>query len=264
MSDTGVRAMEEMLYSSRPTRKSWDEVSQDIYKQWRPKNAPHHSIISLTGGGKSYLYTRGLLPMRGWRRCLILDGKGDDDTLEGVGKRVRQIPNDDPWMRNRNKPDSLWYRLIIHDDYSRARDQVRDALAHCYKQGNWTIFVDETRQLTDPRAPSYNLRSYVEQLWLRGRSRGVEVVGATQAPRWMPSSFYDQPSFVWIGRINDERAHQRLREIGGLRRDHLGVIQRLQKREFLVVGNGGDYTAITRIPDLTKRKAQSGRQHTKS
>lgn len=250
-----VVAMEQMLYADRIQRKHWDEVSMDVFKRWKPKNAPHHSIISLTGGGKSYLYTRGLLPMRGWRRCLILDGKGDDETLEGVGHSVRRIPTNDPWMRNRRQPDSLWYKLVIYDDYVKARAQVQEALAHVYKQGNWTIFVDETRQLTDPRAPSFNLRSYVEQLWLRGRSRGVEVVGATQAPRWMPSSFYDQPSFVWIGRINDERAHQRLREIGGLKRGHLGVIQRLQKREFLVVGDGGDYTAITKIPDLQKRKA---------
>lgn len=256
--DPGLKGMEDILYADRIPRKHWDEVSMDIFKRWKPKNSPHHSIISLTGGGKSYLYTRGLLPMRGWRRCLILDGKGDDETLEGVGKQVRALPANDPWVRNRREPDSLWYRLAIYDDPDKARVQVKEALQHIYKQGDWTLFLDETRQLTDPRAPSFNLRSYVEQIWLRGRSRRVEVVGATQAPRWMPSSFYDQPSFVWIGRINDERAHQRLREIGGLKRTHLPVIANLQKREFLVVGDGGDYTAITKIPDLTKRKAGNG------
>jgi hypothetical protein len=243
--------MERMLREADPIpHRPWEEVRKDIYDRWKPNDAPHHSIICLTGGGKSYLYTRGLLPMRGFRRCLILDVKGDDETLEGVGQRVRQVPNSDRWGRDRRKPDSLWYRLIIHDDPKKAQEQVRGALAHVYKQGDWTIFVDETRHLTDPRAPSLGLRSYVEQLWLKGRSRRVEVVGATQAPRWMPSSFYDQPSFVWIGRINDERAHQRMREIGGLKRGHLGIIQKLQKREFLVVGDSGDYTAITKLPDL--------------
>jgi hypothetical protein len=242
-----------MLQVERIPHKSWDEVRYDIYRAWRPKDSPHHSIISLSGGGKSYLATRGLLPMRGWRRNLIIDVKGDDETLKDVGKRVRELPKNDPWFRKRKQPDSLWYRLVVHDDWARAREQVKKALDQTYRQGNWTIFVDETRNLTDPRVPSLNLRNYVEQIWLRGRSRGVELVAMTQAPRWVPSSFYDQPSFVWIGRINDERAHQRLREIGGLRRSHLGVIQRLQKREFLVVGNGGDYTAITRIPDLAQR-----------
>jgi hypothetical protein len=143
---------------------------------------------------------------------------------------------------------------MIYEDWTKAREQVKTALANVYKQGQWTIFVDETRHLTDPKVPSLNLRSYVEQIWLRGRSRGVELVSMTQAPRWVPSSFYDQPSFVWIGRINDERAHQRLREIGGLKRPHLGVIQQLQRREFLVIGDSGDYTAITKVPDLSKGK----------
>lgn len=253
----GTREMMRLLdYGEveRIQRKPWDEVKFDIYKRWRPTNSPHHSIISLTGGGKSYLATRGLLPMRGWRRTLIIDNKGDDETLRDVGRNIRQVPKHDPWFRRKKEPDSLWYHLKVSEDWTKARDQVRDALATCYKQGNWTIFVDECRYLTDPRVPSLNLRNYVEQIWLRGRSRGVEMVSMTQAPRWVPSSFYDQPSFVWIGRINDERAHQRLREIGGLKRQHLGIIQQLQRREFLVVGDGGDYTAITKVPDLAKGK----------
>lgn len=249
--------LENMLYPERIPHKSWDEVRQDIYGRWHPKQAPHHSIVCITGGGKSYLYTRGLLPMRGWRRNVIIDIKGDDETLEDVGKRVRQLPNKEHWYdklnRKHNEPDSQWYRLVVYDDWEKAREQVRKALAQTYSQGNWTIYIDETRHLTDPRVPSLNLRNYLEQIWMRGRSRGVEVVASTQAPRWVPSSFYDQPSFVWIGRINDERAHQRLREIGGLRRTHLPIIQRLQKRQFLVVGDGGDYTAITKVPDLAKQ-----------
>lgn len=250
-----LTALEQAAVAERIPHLPWEEVSKDIFRMWKPKDAPHHSIVCLTGGGKSYLYTRGLLPMRGWRRCLIIDVKGDDPTLEGVGHRVRQIPKHDPWTLQERKADSLWYRLIVHDDAAKAQAQVREALAHVYRQGNWTIFTDETRHLTDPRAPSLNLRTYLEQIWLKGRARGVEIVGATQAPRWMPSSFYDQPSFVWIGRINDERAHQRMREIGGLKRGHLSVIQRLQKREFLVVGNGGDYIAVTKLPDMLKKES---------
>jgi DNA helicase HerA-like ATPase len=247
-----LRDMEDLLYVNQIPRKPWQEVKFDIYNRWKPKDSPHHSIISLSGGGKSYLATRGLLPMRGWRRNLIIDVKGDDDTLKDIGRPVKQLPRKDPAFRKRSDPDSLWYRLVVSDDWAKAREQVRQALDQVYRQGNWTVYLDETRNLTDPRVPSLNLRNYVEQIWLRGRSRGVELVSMTQAPRWVPSSFYDQPSFVWIGRINDERAHQRLREIGGLRRSHLPLIASLEKREFLVVGDGGDYTAITKVPDLAK------------
>lgn len=245
--------LEKMLYADRIPRKPWEEVKFDIFKKWKPNDSPHHSIICLSGGGKSYLATRGLLPMRGHQKALIIDVKGDDPTLRDVGKPIRVIPKNEPWFSKRKQPDRLWYRLVVHEDFQKAREQVKQALATAYAQGNWTIFVDETRNLTDPRIPSLNLRSFVEQIWLRGRSRGVQMVAMTQAPRWVPSSFYDQPSFVWIGRINDERAHQRLREIGGLKRGHLGIIQRLQKREFLVVCDSGDYTVITKVPDLVRK-----------
>src|SRR6516165_11641041 len=89
--------LERMLLVERIPHKPWNEVKFDIYKRWRPKDSPHHSIISLSGGGKSYLATRGLLPMRGWRRNLIIDVKGDDETLKDVGKRVRELPKNDPW-----------------------------------------------------------------------------------------------------------------------------------------------------------------------
>lgn len=252
--DQELVELEALLSAGEIKHRPWEQVKKDIYARWKPREAPHHSIVCITGGGKSYLYTRGLLPMRGWRKAAIIDIKGDDETLEDVGRPVRQLPDKERWAspRQRREPDFQWYRLVVHDDHRKAREQVQQAFEHIYRQGNWTVFVDETRHLTDPRPPSLNLRNYVEHLWLKGRSRGVEVVGATQAPRWVPSSFYDQPSFVWIGRINDERAHQRLREIGGLRRGHLGVIQRLQKRQFLVVGDGGDYSAITRVPDLAR------------
>lgn len=251
------RELEDMLLVDKIPHKSWNEVKHEIYDRWKPDDAPHHSIICITGGGKSYLYTRGLLPMRGWRKNVIIDIKGDDKTLDGVGRRVRQLPQSPRhhfWQKETQKPSREWYRLVVYDDWNRAREQVRDALARAYAEGDWTIYIDETRHLTDGREPSLGLRPYVEQVWLRGRSRRVEVVAATQAPRWVPSSFYDQPSFVWIGRINDERAHQRLREVGGLRRSHLPIIQRLQKRQFLVIGDGGDYTAITRVPDLAKQR----------
>jgi hypothetical protein len=232
-------------------RKHWDEVAADIRRMWKPLDSPHHSIIGLGGSGKTYLTTRGILPLRENKRVLIVDVKGDDPTLKGIGKPVRRLPRGRPWWKNavgRKDPKDEWYRLIVENNWDHARAQVRHALQQVYSQGSWTVVLDETRHLTDPRPPTLNLRPEVEQIWLRGRSREIELVAMTQGPRWVPGSFYDQPSFVWIGRVNDEVAQKRLREIGGLKRAHLPAIQGLHKREFLVIGDGGDYTAITRIP----------------
>src|SRR6516225_239340 len=128
MSTVELGDLESILNIERIPHRSWDEVRKDVFKQWNPRDRPHHSIISITGGGKSYLATRGLLPMRGWRKVLIIDNKGDDETLRDVGKRIRQIPKRDPYLRNRKQPDSLWYRLMVSDDWGKGREQVKEAL----------------------------------------------------------------------------------------------------------------------------------------
>lgn len=228
---------------------SWDVVAKELDGMWAFDNAPHHSIIGLTGSGKSYLATRGILPLVEHDKVLIIDNKGDDPTLRGIGKPVKQLPHPTvvKWkMRQRDrKPRDLWYRLVVTDDWTAARIQVKDAIERVWNDQRWVVVLDETRSLTDPREPGLRLRAYCELIWTKGRSRQVPLIAMTQAPSWVPASFYDQPSFVWIGRINDEDKQKRLREIGGLSRAHLPVIQNLKKRQFLLVAEGGDFMAIT-------------------
>ncbi len=230
-------------------RLTWDQVSRELDVKWVPKEAPHHSVIGLTGSGKSYLVTRGLMPMIAYDRALIIDVKGDDPTLAGYGKVVKTFPHSLVTRSVERKKKRVvgdnWYRLKVSGNRAEGREQVRKALANAYKEGRWFVIVDETRYLTDPRDPSLGVRSFVEQLWMRGRSKEVSLVAMTQSPKWVPSSFYDQPSFVWIGRVNDEDAQKRLREVGGLSKQHLPVIASLKKREFLLVAEGGDFQAIT-------------------
>lgn len=229
-------------------RLPWETVRSTVDKMWIPKTSPHHSIVGQTGAGKSYFVANGILPLVEHDRVLIIDVKGDDPTLKDIGKKVREIPA--AWksrLKWEDKPRDEWYRLVCYDDWNKAKKQVGQALQRVYKEGNWIVVLDETRFLTDPRIPSLGLRPEVEQLWLRGRSREVCLIAGTQSPKWVPSSFYDQPSFVWIGRLNDEDAQKRLREIGGLSKQHLPVITALKKREWLLIADGGDQVAITGI-----------------
>lgn len=235
-------------------RLPWADVRKSIDKLWVPTQAPHHSIIGLTGSGKSYFTTRALLPLVEYDNVLIIDNKGDDPTLRGIGKAVKMLPSKlqrDLIRRKRDmKPRELWFRLVAHDDFGAAREQVDQALETVWKEGKWAVVIDETRALTDSRTPpSLNLRARIEQMWLRGRSREICVIAMTQSPKWVPSSFYDQPSFIWIGRVNDEEAQKRLREIGGIDRAMFPVIKSLRKREFLLVAEGGDIMAVTGVND---------------
>lgn len=236
-------------------RVHWDNIHERVGGFWLPGDAPHHAIVSQTRGGKSYLIGNGILEHKTRERVLIIDVKGDDPTYAEIGNPVDKIPRKftrsfNDWL-SEEKPKEHWYRLVVREDWKDAREQVAKALAECYREHDWTIVLDETRALTDPRPPGLNLSPLVEQLWLRGGSKGINVVAATQGPRWVPRSFYEQAQFHWIGRIEDEDSQKRLREIGGMERYHLPVIKGLQRHHFIYTDNlaedGVRFRGITKV-----------------
>lgn len=233
----------------------WEEVHERVGGFWVPNEAPHHAIVAQTRGGKSFLIGNGILQHKQRERVVIIDVKGDDPTYAEIGNPVDKIPSKfyrstNEWL-SEEKPREHWYRLVVRENWDDARKQVAKVLADCYKEHDWTIVLDETRALTDPRPPGLNLSPLVEQLWLRGGSKGISVVAATQGPRWVPRSFYEQAQFHWIGRIEDEDSQKRLREIGGMERHHLPTIKSLQRHHFIYTDNldedGIRFRGITKV-----------------
>lgn len=187
---------------------------------------------------------------------LIIDVKGDDPTLEeegGFGETCTMLPAR-PWRQinlwlSGQKEEESWFRLNVLEDWNEARNQVQKAIRRATKEGGWTVYIDETRALTDPAPPSLRLRPEIEDLWLRKGSRGICVVAATQGPRFVPRSFYDQPQFHFIGQVEDEDSQKRLREIGGFERWHFQQIKTLPKHHFIYTDNQEDkrFRAITKV-----------------
>lgn len=233
----------------------WDGVRSYVDRMWDPENCPHHSIIGLTGSGKSYLAINGILkPMCALDRVLIIDSKGGGDKLvAAVGKKVSEIPRD-TWYNGlwRRKDESYrnWFRLEVDHNRLRAREQVRTALSRVYKEGNWVVFIDEIHHITGPVGPNsacLGLGGWVDQIYRMGRVRHVSIVASTQAPRYVPTSFYDQAGFAWIGRLRDEDKQKRLLEIGGLSKKELPYIASLKRREWLLSADNGEYFARTKV-----------------
>jgi hypothetical protein len=218
-------------------------VLRRVDRLWVPKQAPHHSIMGQQGSGKSYLITRGLLPLVARNNVLTIDSKGGDETLLGnCGRIVKNLPGRTRKLSTERKPKENWYHLIVSENRGEAREQVANALDLIYKEGDWTVVIDETRAISDPRSPGLGLQPLLDRLWLRGRSRGINVIAGTQAPRWVPTSFYDQCNFVWCSRIRDQRAHQRVMEIGSMTRDHIPVLAAIRKRQWLFMDDEEDET----------------------
>lgn len=235
----------------------WNSVRSYINKVWDPENCPHHSVIGTTGSGKSHLVIKGILPLLQHDRVLIIDSKrGKDKLVSSVGKPVTELPRR-TWYsgmgRRRDEPQVNWFRLVVHhgaQNREAARSQVRSTLARVYSEGNWVVVIDEIHHITGPLGPNSStlgLGSWVDEIYRMGRTQGVSLVASTQSPRYVPSSFYDQASFAWIGRIRDEDKQKRLLEIGGLSKKELPYIASLQRRQWLLSADNGEYFARTQV-----------------
>lgn len=231
----------------------WSVIRGRLQEFWDAREAPHISILAQTRAGKSFLVRHGIFPLCRWDRALIIDVKGDDPTLAGWGKPVREIPGRMHSMKRlirEDRPEDNWFRLIVHDDWVTARDQVGEALSRVYDEGDWVVYTDELRAIVEPSEPGLRLRGLWERMVLRGGSRGIASVNASQEPKWCPSSFYTQSNFYAFSRIEDDLAHKRLAEIGSAKQiiPHVKVIPR---RRWLWMDNvdvsGDRYWANTKV-----------------
>lgn len=237
----------------------WPEVHRFVNQMWDPENTPHHSVIGLTGSGKSYLCINGLLrPMCSMDRVLIVDVKRNDRLVASVpGTSVTSLPHK-TWDTRKREPYDNWFRLVVHDQFhdegrAKAREQVKEAIHRVYREGDWVVYFDEIQDVGGIRQPNLGLGNYIDELYRKGRSRHISVLASTQAPRYVPTSFYDQADFAWIGRLSDEDKQKRLREIGGVPKEALPVIQNLQKRWWLLSAENGEHFMTTTVKVREKR-----------
>lgn len=232
--------------------KEWPEVHKFVDTMWDPENNPHHSIIGLTGSGKSYLGINGILkPMCSNDRVLIIDTKRNDKLVASIGKPVEAIPPK-TWPTRKREPRDAWFRLVVHDQFrtegrQKAKQQVFTALERVYNEGDWVVYCDELQDIGGRQQPNLGLAMHLDELYRKGRSRHLSVVANTQAPRNVPTSFYDQASFMWMGRLGDEDKQKRLREIGGLPKDALHVVSSLEQRHWLLCADNGMHFMRTKV-----------------
>jgi hypothetical protein len=223
---------------------------------WKPGD--HVSVFAPTDSGKTYLVVRGLLPL--WPEdypCLVIDVKGDDPSLRGVGKPVDKLPGG---AQRRYLEHRQCYRLVVREtaskeDRERAQRKIIAALRTARAERGWIIEINEVRALSDARPPALGLAPYLEQLWLRGRPH-VTLIAETQRPAFVPGSMYDQPTHVYIGQILDKRARDRLHEIGGHTDQIEAGISQLQEYEFVYVNRKTKAVEIVKLPPGLDRAAR--------
>lgn len=209
----------------------WKDLREQIKEELTADldRGNHFSLIAPTGQGKTTLATKGLIPMfEGIADVLLIDSTADPK-LAKYGKPYRKV----------GRIDGI-RRLTINDLRFDSATKVRKALERAYKQGEVVVIFDEVRHICDRKY--LGLQAAAESLWLFSRKRRNIVGGLTQAPRYVPSAFYDQSKLHFIFKIRDRRAMLRLAEIGGDYDAIKAIAPTLQKYEFAYVNADGDVT----------------------
>lgn len=238
----------------RLNRVSWRQHVAYLSRVWQPggrtpdnpeaNTSPHVSLIAPTGEGKTYLVTRGLLPLWGDDyRVLFVDCKDDDPILEGYATKVRSFPG----QIRQSLQSKQWYRLKIPSRFTKAtktqqQNILFQALRRSYLQKDWLLIIDELRVPL-----RLGLEDFLVEIWERGRSQRVTMIADTQAPRWMPGHFYDQPGHLYIGSTMDQRTRIRLKEIAGNSKAIVDAMPQLRPFEFIYVGEKGRKMEIVKV-----------------
>lgn len=200
--------------------------------QWVWRQGEHITLVGPTGSGKTSLEL-AILPRRDY--ILFLSTKRIDDTQEALKKqgfKVIHSPKElhpdiaprvilrPPWPKDANAKQLKSLHASV----------FQEALMQVFREGYWTVVMDEARYLTH----DLGLSDEAQLLWLQGRSLRITVVAGTQRPRWIPLEAYDQATHLFFWRDPDLDNVRRIAEMAGLnQREVLEVVLNLREAEIL-------------------------------
>ena len=211
----------------------WGEMNvlfgEEVREFRKNKSGIHVALMATTRGGKTTLATGGGTGtgiLSHFPDCLILDSTGDPGPIKDYGEPVKRFGS----IRGHQ-------RLTVHDMSGKSREKIFRYVNRAVGQKHVAIYVDELRQIVDKKF--FDLGKTMDHVWLFCAKRGTSLIGASQAPRWLPSSFYDQSKVHFIFGMRDRRAMKRLAEISGDVDTLEVVIPNLARYEFAHVGIEG-------------------------
>jgi predicted P-loop ATPase/GTPase len=238
---------------------TWKEFCSFFVPNW--KQGQHVAIIGPTDSGKTTL-ALNLLPIHIW--VVILATKPRDKTLNALVAPVRKFTfgraagtpagkylKMDQWDKKLSLTKFprrlLWPNAL--DLYS-AETQTRvfrEALAIIYREGGWTLYMDELWFMSAELKMAHEVRMYLQQ----SRSNDVTLVISSQRPSRIPVEVYDQSRHLFFSRDNDERNLSRISGIAFQSRHIImNLVANLEPHQFLYVNVLTGYMCRLTCPEL--------------
>lgn len=245
-SESRVPASSEVMMAARKAteapRVPWDKFLRDVFK-WR--NGQHVALIGPTGQGKTTLLVQ-LAPLHPY--VTVFGTKPRDETMEYFLKRgwlkMERWRSLDP----RDFPKRvLWPDATRLDSRQNQRMVFADAMERIFREGGWTVVIDETWYFVN----ELKLESYIKLYLLQARSLGISLVNATQRPAFVPLEIYDQSTHLFFFRDNDETNLRRLSGISWRSADLIrSIVSELDEHQVLYVNTRTGQMARTRSPKV--------------
>lgn len=153
------------------------------------KIGEHIAAVGDTGTGKTFLISE-LVKAR--KYVVIFRTKPDDIRFDGF-KKVRKAEAMDDVKGND--------RILLTPAYERQAWEGWHALERAWRQGNWTIVIDELWY-----AEKIGLKEPIERLLTQGRSKGISVIIGMQRPAQISRFAISQCTHLFTFRVDGRDA----------------------------------------------------------
>lgn len=228
--------------STEAPRIPWDEFVTDKFR-WA--QGEHVALIGPTGQGKTTLLTN-LLPFHPY--VTVFATKPRDESMQRLIKTgyypIKKWESLDPKKFPRRV---LWPDAMSLGSTQHQREVFHDAFERIYREGGWTVAVDELWYMGQILKLEMDIKLYL----LQARALGISLLVATQRPAWVPLEVYDQSTHLFFWRDNDETNLKRLSGISFRSADLIrSVVADLEKFQVLYINTRTGEMMRTRSPKL--------------
>jgi hypothetical protein len=229
--------------STDAPRVPWDTFIRDVL-QWNP--GEHFGLIGPTGLGKTTMLLN-LLPLHPY--VVVFATKPRDSSMDKLIAqgylRMERWQSLDP----RDYPRRvLWPNAMSLDSEKEQKVVFHDAFGKIYREGNWTVALDETWYLDNVLGLESDIKTYL----LQARSLGISLVAATQRPAWVPREIYTSCTHLMFWRVNDEQDLRSLSGIGWRSSDLIrDAVANLDLYQTLYINTRTGFMCRTRCPNVS-------------
>lgn len=244
MTTTRERANNAMLarIAKEAPRVPWEKFLRTEL-DWKP--GQHFGMIGPTGQGKTNMLLN-ILPMHPY--VTVFATKPADETMDSLIRqgylRMEQWESVDPIKYPRR---ILWPDATVLDAREIQKEVFHDAFGRIYREGGWTVALDETWYMSNALKLTDDIKTYLSQ----ARSLGISLVCATQRPASVPVEIYDQSTHLMFWRDNDESNLKRLSGISYQSADLIRkIVSNLDQFQVLYINTRTGRMVRTKCPKV--------------